>query len=111
MSGIHDLKRASARGVAWNLVQNLVSRLIGLGVVGILARILDRSAFGAVAVALTVTAFAELVANQGFGEFITQHSELDDEHLDTAFWFNGSLGLILTIAIAIGAEPLANAFD
>lgn len=106
-----ELKRASARGVAWNLLQNIVSRLLSLIVVAILSRILDRSAFGGIALALTITTFAELFVNQGFGEFITQTPELDDEHLDTAFWFNISIGAVLTATIAACAQPLATALD
>ena len=106
-----DLKQASARGVAWNLVQNLVSRVLALVVVAILSRILDRSAFGGVALALAVTSFAELFVNQGYGEFVTQTPELKDEHLDTAFWFNVLVGTLLTAIIAICAAPLAVAFE
>src|SRR5688500_8908445 len=104
------LKNASARGVAWNLAQNLASRLLGLIVFAILARMLDRSAFGAIALALAITAFAELLVTQGYGEFITQSPDLSPQHLDTAFWFNTALGLALTLVIAIAAEPLSVAF-
>ena len=106
-----DLKHASTRGVAWNLLQNIVSRLLALAVVAILSRLLDRSAFGGIALALAITTFAELFVNQGFGEFITQTPELDDEHLDTAFWFNIATGAVLTAIIAACAQPLANALD
>jgi len=106
-----DLKRASVHGVAWNLVQNLIGRLLGLIVVAILARFLDRSAFGAIVLAGTVTTFAELLVSQGFGEFIAQRPNLTDEHSDTAFWFNASLGLVLTAIIALAAEPLAAALS
>lgn len=104
-----DLKRASVRGVAWNLVQNLIGRVLGLIVVAILARFLDRAAFGTIALAGAVTAFGELLVSQGFGEFIAQRPDLTDEHSDTAFWFNAALGLLLTGIIAIAAEPLAAA--
>lgn len=105
-----DLKHASARGVAWNMVQNLVSRALGLIVLAIIGRILDRSAFGSIALALAITTFAELLVNGGYGEFITQRPDLEDEHLDTAFWFNFVIGSVLAGVIAITAEPLAAAF-
>src|ERR1041385_7563388 len=88
-----QLKHDSARGVAWNLAQNLIARLLALVVVAILGRLIDKSAFGVIALALVVNSFAELVINQGFGEFITQSQSLDDEHLDTAFWLNMLVGI------------------
>ena len=110
MTNLGNLKHASARGVAWNIAQNLAARLLSLLVVAILGRILDRSAFGVIAFALVVNAFAELIVNQGFGEFITQSPSLSDAHLDTAFWTNGAIGIGLTIIIAITATPLADLF-
>lgn len=105
-----DLKTASARGVAWNLVQNVLSRLLSLIVVAILGRILVRSAFGAVALAQTVTTLGELIVSQGYGDFVTQTPDLTDEHLDTAFWMNAVLGVLLTAVIALAAGPLADEF-
>jgi O-antigen/teichoic acid export membrane protein len=105
-----DLKQASARGAAWNLLQNLISRVLGLVVVAILSRLLDKNAFGGVALALAITSLAELLINGGYGEFITQTAKLDDEHLDTAFWFNAIGGGVLAGAIAASAGPLATAF-
>jgi len=105
---VKDLKRASARGVAWNLIQNLVARLLSLVVVAILARYLDRSAFGAIALALTVTALGELLIGQGYGEFIAQRPDLSDSHKDTAFWFNVVLGAALTLIIVAAAAPIAS---
>jgi PST family polysaccharide transporter len=102
-----DLKQAAARGVAWNLAQNLIGRLLSLVVVAVLARYLDRSAFGAVAVALTVVAFAELLVTQGYGEFITQRPDLNDDQIDTAFWMNAGIAIALTGLILIAAEPIA----
>ena len=107
---MQGLKYVAARGVAWNLAQNVAGKLLGLVVFAVLARLLDRSAFGAVAVALAVTALAELLVTQGYGEFITQSPELSDSHLDTAFWLNVGLGLLLTLIIAVAAGPLSAAF-
>jgi O-antigen/teichoic acid export membrane protein len=105
---MNELKQAAARGVAWNLVQNLAGRLLSLVVVGILARYLDRAAFGAVALALVVTSFAELLVSQGFSEFIPQREDLSDVQIATAFWLNIGTGALLTAGIAVAAEPIAS---
>jgi len=106
-----DLKRAAASGVVWNLAQNLVGRLLGLFVMALLARWLDSSAFGAIAIALSVTALAELLINQGYGEFVAQRADLSDEHLDTSFWLNVGGATVLTVLIAVLAQPIATSLD
>jgi len=103
-----DLRQASVRGVAWNLVQNLVGRLLGLVVVAVLARMLDASAFGAVAVALAVNVFAEAIVSVGCGDFITQRPEITETQLDTAFWLNVMVGVGLAGAVAALAGPIAS---
>lgn len=105
-----SLRRASIHGVKWSLVQNLAGRFLSLLVVAIIGRILDRSAFGAIALAMTVTAFAELFANQGYATFIAQTKELADDHLDVVFWLSVVMGGTLAGSIAIGATPLAEMF-
>ena len=55
MTNRRQLKRDSARGVAWNIAQNLLARLLAPVVVAILGRLIDKSAFGVIALALTQT--------------------------------------------------------
>lgn len=107
----NDLKRAAASGVVWNLFQNLVGRLLGLIVMALLARFLDEAAFGAIAIALSVTALAELVLNQGYGDFVAQRAELTPEHLDTSFWLNVAGAIALTALLAALAPVIATSFD
>jgi O-antigen/teichoic acid export membrane protein len=106
-----DLKRASIRGVAWNLAQNLVGRLLGLAVVAVLSRLLAREAFGEVAIALAVITVGDQLVGLGYAEFITQREDLTAEHLDTAFWLNLLLGGIVTLVIAATAPIIATEFD
>lgn len=106
-----DIARASARGVTWNLVQNLVGRFGSLIVVAILARILERSAFGIVALAASVMAILDLLVNQGLGDFLVQRERLDARHVATAFWTNAALGAVLAVLFAVSGPSLAAMFD
>jgi O-antigen/teichoic acid export membrane protein len=107
----NDLKRAAASGVVWNLLQNLVGRLLGLVVMVMLARWFDEAAFGAIAIALSVTALAELLLNQGYGDFLAQRAELTPEHMDTAFWLNVVGALVLTAVLITFAPAIARSLD
>ena len=105
-----DLGHASARGVAWNLIQNLSSRLISLLIVAVLGRMLDKSAFAAIALGLAIGLFAEILMTGGYVEFIAQRPQLTPEHFDTAFLFNVGLGLGFAGITVLFARPLATAF-
>jgi len=108
---VKDLGRASARGVVWNLVQNLSSRLISLLIVAVLGRMLDKSAFAAIALGLALGVFAEILMTGGYVEFIAQRPNLTNEHFDTAFMFNVGLGAALAGLTIAFAKPLAAAFS
>lgn len=101
------LKHASARGVAWNVLQNVGGRLVSLAVVAILARLLAKEAFAAIALGLAASSLADILISQGLVEFIAQRKDISDEQLDTAFWINVVLGVVLTAAIALLSEPIA----
>lgn len=105
-----DLASASARGVRWNVVQNLAARLGSLVVVSVLTRILDRSAFGVVAIAGSLTVALDVLANQGLGDYIVQRETLDEVHVGTAFWMNAISGLLVASLFAASAPAIAASF-
>ena len=98
-----DLRTKAIQGVGWSAVRNWGSRLITFLVYAVLARALSQSAIGLVALAGTYIAFVRVFVNQGFAEAIIQREEVEDAHLDTAFWTNmglASLAVALSVALA-----------
>jgi O-antigen/teichoic acid export membrane protein len=67
----------------------------------LLAAILGPEAFGVVAMAGVFIALVWLVQEQGVTTAIVQRADLEDEHLDSAFWIN------LVFCIALGAVVVA----
>lgn len=102
-----DIAKASVRGILWNVVQNIAGRLSSVVVIVILSRLLDRTAFGVVALAAAITAVLDLLVGQGVAEFVVQRERLSDEEIDTAFWSNVGLATGLAGALVLAAEPLA----
>jgi len=62
----------------------------------LLAAILGPEAFGVVAMAGAFVALIWLVQEQGVSTAIVQRSDLDREHLDSAFWINFAFCIVLT---------------
>jgi O-antigen/teichoic acid export membrane protein len=103
----YSSKEKVARGVAWAGASNWGGQLLSFCAYTALARLLDPHAFGQVAIASVYLAFIQLIVTQGFGTAIIQRDDLQDEHLDSAFWiamataaFFCLLSLLLTRTIA-----------
>lgn len=92
-----NLRQKAAQGVAWSVVQKWGREVITFITFVVLSRLLPPDAFGLVAMAAVFTAFIEIFLDQGFGAAIIQRSDLESEHLDSAFWTNVGMGLLLTI--------------
>ena len=91
-----SIRDKAFKGVAWSVVQNWGSQAVSLVVFLILARLLTPEAFGLVALANVFIAFMQVFAEQGFTQALIQRRHLEPEHLDTAFWSNVGIGLLLT---------------
>jgi O-antigen/teichoic acid export membrane protein len=91
-----NLRQKTIKGVIWSAIQSWGRQLISSFIFFILARILGPEAFGLVASAWIFLAFIDVFLDQGFSTAIIQRHEIEDEHLNTAFWINLLIGLSLT---------------
>lgn len=101
------MKEAVVKGVIWSAVQGWGSQAGSLVVFFLLARLLEPDAFGLVALANIFLAFMQIFLNQGFAQAIVQRQVLDPEHLDTAFWTNFAIGILLTLISFTTANSVA----
>ena len=68
----------------------------------VLAAILGPEAFGVVTMAGAFVALIWLVQEQGVSTAIVQRKDLDEEHLDSAFWINFAFCIVLSgVGIAL----------
>jgi PST family polysaccharide transporter len=94
-----------ARGMAWSFAATGGQQGIGTLVTFVLAVLLGPHSYGLVAIATIYIAFVQLALNQGFSTTIIQRQELDESHLDSAFWLNLAWAVIL-MAASIGLASL-----
>lgn len=73
-------------------------RAFGLVFTFLLAAILGPRNFGIVALALIYIALVQLVNEGGIQTAVVQREALEDDHLDSAFWMNLALCLVLATA-------------
>jgi PST family polysaccharide transporter len=106
-----SLRQKSIKGLFWSAAQSWGGQVVTLVVFTVLARLLQPSAFGLVAMANVFVAFTKIFIDQGFAMAIIQRRDLEDEHLSTAFWTNVAIGIALT-GLGVAAAPfVAGIFD
>lgn len=102
-----SIKQKAVKGALWTAIQNWIGQAGAFVVFFVLARLLQPEDFGLVALANVFLAFMQIFLEQGFAQALIQRDELEPEHLDTAFWTNIIIGLILATISFVSAEGIA----
>lgn len=105
-----SLRQNAVKGVVWSAITGWGRQAIAFIVFFLLARLLGPETFGLIAMASVFMAFIQVFADQGFTEALIQRHQLDREHLDTAFWTNLGIGLLITVFCVGTAGSIADLF-
>jgi O-antigen/teichoic acid export membrane protein len=93
-----------AAGAAWAL--RGISALVFL----VLARLVDPSAFGLVALAAVYVLTTQTISDQGLATALIQRDSIEDAHKDSAFWANLTVGLLLALLTFVLADPISRLY-
>lgn len=105
-----DLFKSAISGTIWSIFESWGGRLISMSIFFLLARILGPEAFGLIALAGVYLSLVGLFVDQGLSAAIVQRQELENEHLDAAFWISLTIGLTLSISTFIASDFIALLF-
>ena len=106
-----SIKQQAIKGIIWSGIQNWGSQAGSLIIFLVLARLLSPEDFGLVALANTFLAFFNIFIDQGFSSALIQRHQIEEEHINTAFWIQISLGLVFTILGFSSANLIAEIFQ
>lgn len=98
----------AARGVIWMTAQTWLARAGGLVTLAILTRLLAPDDFGLLAIASTLLTLTYVLSDLGLATYVVQAGEIDRRSLSTAFWVSLAGGVILAVAIFVGAPAIAD---
>lgn len=94
-------------GLSWKIASQGVMQGSRMLVALILARLLDPSAYGVVAMALVVTSFFNVFGDLGLGAALIQRPSLTEEQRSSAFWVTVAASVVLLLAGILLARPMA----
>jgi O-antigen/teichoic acid export membrane protein len=106
---VKDIKEKTIRGGAARLIGQVLKSLLRLVTIIVLARLLDPSDFGIVAMVTVVTGVFEIFATGGLSAAAVQKPEISDAEISTLFWFNIGIGALLGL-LCIAAAPALSTF-
>jgi len=104
-----SLKAKAIHGVKWTTASTIVTTLLQLLQLAILARFLDPSAFGLMALVMVVIGFSQAFLDMGISNAIIHKQEITQEQLSTLYWVNILAGIGL-FAIISALAPLVSIF-
>ncbi|MCG8440252.1 MAG: lipopolysaccharide biosynthesis protein [Caulobacterales bacterium] len=99
-----------ARGAAWSAVETWGRQAVMFLVFALLARLLGPEAYGLIALSMVAPLVLAVPVTKGVPEALIQRRDIDDIHLDSAFWTLVGAGAALTAAIWASAGMIAAAF-
>lgn len=106
---VEDLKERTIRAGAARLVGQGGRSLLRIGSIIVLARLLDPSDFGLVAMVTVITGVFEIFATGGLSAATVQKAEVSNEQISTLFWVNIAIGVLLAL-LCLAVAPFLNAF-
>lgn len=111
MSNSGDLGRKFSRSATWVFAEQWTSKFVSIALFAVLARILNPSDFGLVALATSVIAIVQVFVNSGFSKALIQKRVLTDDDSTTAFWTSLALSIVLYAALILTAPLISQLFS
>lgn len=104
-----SLKAKTITGIKWTTYSTIIVTLLQLAQISILARFLDPSAFGLMALVMVVIGFSQAFLDMGISNAIIHKQQIIHEQLSTLYWVNVLAGIVL-FAIVCAVAPLVASF-
>ncbi|MFT5660629.1 MAG: O-antigen/teichoic acid export membrane protein [Sulfurimonas sp.] len=104
-----SLKAKAITGLKWTTFSSIIVTILQLLQLAILARFLDASAFGLMALVMVVIGFSQVFLDMGISNAIIHKQEITHTQLSTLYWVNILAGLTIFFIVLLIA-PLVSEF-
>ena len=101
------LKSQAINGIKWTTFSTIIVAILQLLQLAILARFLEPSAFGLMALVMVVIGFSQAFLDMGISNAIIHKQKITHEQLSTLYWVNVLGGFILFIIVTLIAPFVA----
>lgn len=106
-----NIKGKVFSGLFWTFGERICAQLVTFIVSTVLARLLEPSYYGAIAIVNIFIAIANVLAIGGFGNSLIQKKDADNVDFSSVFFFNIAWSTVLYIILYLGAPLISQFFD
>jgi lipopolysaccharide exporter len=96
-----SIKQKTASGIFWTGIATLSSVIIQFLQLSILARLLDPSDFGIMAMIMVIIGFANAFADMGVSNAIIHHQNIQPRQLSSLYWLSVLSGISICLIIIV----------
>ncbi len=101
----------TASNLLWRLFERWGGQILTFIVSIILARLLDPTVYGTIALVTVFTAILEVFVHSGLGNALIQKKDVDDVDFSTVFYFNIAMCTVLYLILFAFAPIIANFYE
>ncbi|MBX7123994.1 MAG: lipopolysaccharide biosynthesis protein [Opitutaceae bacterium] len=106
-SDARSLRQKVISALLWSAAQSWGSKLVGLLIFMVLARLLRPDELGTFEATLLVIGFVGMFIDQGLSEAVVQRPEIGSGQLNAVFLINMVMAIAITTGLLAGATPVA----
>lgn len=106
-----NLKKQAFLGLVWTMFETVGSKIIGLVIQIILARLLLPKDFGIIGMITVFIAVSQTLLDSGFQNALIREKQVDEEDYSTVFLFNFSMAVVLYIALFFAAPFVSHFYQ
>ncbi len=105
-----SLNKVALNGMSWNLFSRIFSNGSQLVIYFVLARLLNPTDFGVIAIVLVFINISNIFSIAGLGAAIIQNEEHDKEKFDTIYFTSTFLGILTCVILYFSAPFIAQLY-
>lgn len=106
-----SIRQQAISGVKWTTLSSVFSAVVSIARIAILARLLDKSAFGLIAIVMFIIGISRLFMDMGVSVAILHRQNITDNEYSSLYCFNLILGGVLFTIVALTAPWVAHFYE
>ena len=107
----NNVGKTTASGLVWTFGERICAQLVSTIVTIQLAKILDPTHYGIIAIVVVVISFCDVFVSSGFGKAVVQKNDAEEIDFNTAFVLSVFMGITLYLAVSACAPLIADFFN